>query len=366
MARKTLITVTQLFGMLFVSRMVVNITYNPFMASDGEIWDHMLSAVGAFLLTFVLVIPVYLLYRRYPRMSITEDAYYLMGKAAFLVVGVYALYFLLVSCYTLSLFNVFVTNVMSPKVSLVVLSIAVTATACYGAFKGIEALARTSGLVLIGICAALVFLVCALAPRMEMDNFPPLMYNGPKSTVNGVLLMLSRTSSVPVLAMLLPFAKGNAKKGIAVWNTVTYLSIAGLITVMVGALGDFLKTQIFPIYAATSIAEIGIFKRMDALFLGIWTMGLFIKLALFLLLFSMCVAHMLGRKAGRISILVGGALVAAAGVWVADSRELARSIYDLRFLLVATLLTSIVLPVLLLIVDSIKKRRKGNKRETEA
>ena len=40
-----------------------------------------------------------------------------------------------------------------------------------------------------------------------------------------------------------------------------------LILVIVGALGDFIRTQIYPIYAAASVAELGIFKRVDALFL---------------------------------------------------------------------------------------------------
>ena len=51
MSKNSVITVPQLFGMLFISRMIVNITYNPYMASTGDVIDHLLSAGIAYLLT---------------------------------------------------------------------------------------------------------------------------------------------------------------------------------------------------------------------------------------------------------------------------------------------------------------------------
>ena len=38
-----------------------------------------------------------------------------------------------------------------------------------------------------------------------------------RDRINGVLLMLARNSCIPALAILLPFAKGNVKKGIGWW-----------------------------------------------------------------------------------------------------------------------------------------------------
>lgn len=360
MKKNSVITVPQLFGMLFISRMIVNITYNPFMASKGDVIDHLISAVIAYLLTFLLVIPVYLLYRRRPGMNLVDNAYFLLKKpVAVTVVAVYALYFLLVSCYTLSLFDSFVANVMSPKIPILMLSIAIVITACYGAFKGIEALARSSGIVLIGVCIALIFLLCALMPEIEPENIPPFLYDGPQSMITGVCLMISRTSCIPVMAMLLPLVKGNVKKGIFFWNTSAYLVIAAMIFTIVGCLGDYLKTQVFPIYAATSIAEIGMFKRLDALFLGIWTTGLFVKIALFLYLISACTARIWGEKAGRLTILAAGAVTVAASVLLVESRDLSRVVYDWRFLLPCSLLVTLILPIVLLVVDSVKKRKEG-------
>lgn len=360
MPKRSVITVTQLFGMLFISRMIVNITYNPLMAGKGEMWDHVLSALISFLLTFLIAAPVYFLHRRRPEMDLIDVAGYHMGRWMIIVAVIYALYYLTICCYTLSLFDAFISNVMSPRVSLWVLSLAFVVTACYGACKGIEALARASGLILIAICAAVVFLVVALIPQIDPLNYPPLLFDGPEQTLNGVLLMISHTSCVPAMALLLPMAKkGNVTRGIVTWNFTIYLTIAVLITMIVGALGDYLKTQIFPIYAATSIAQIGAFKRLDALYSGIWATGLFVKLALFLFLFSMCVERVFGQKYGRIAVLGGGLTVAVISVFIAESRRLSYMIYDKRFLLVFTLLVAVAIPLWILITDKVKTKKEA-------
>ena len=129
MRRNAVITVPQLFGMLFISRMVVNITYNPYMSSNGDLTDHLLSAVISYFLTFLLLIPVYLLYRKRKDMTVADYSYFLFGNYAVGIILLYAAYYLLVSCSTLSLFNTFVSNVMDPKVPIWGLSIAVMVTA---------------------------------------------------------------------------------------------------------------------------------------------------------------------------------------------------------------------------------------------
>lgn len=357
MEQRQVITVPQLFGMLFISRMIVNITYNPFIASTGEVSDHVLSAIATFFLTFLLIIPLWFLYRKDPSCNIIDHSTFLMGKAAVIVAFVYTLYFVVAGCYILSFFDTFVANVMSPKTSLWMLSGAVMVTAVYGAIRGVEALARTSGILLIGICASLVFVVCALFPKVDPVNYTPPLYHGTQGFWDGILLMVARSTSIPMLAILLPFAKGNKKKGFIVWNIATYLTIGMMLLLMEGALGDYLKTQIFPVYAATSVAQIGMFKRLDALYLGIWTTGLFVQMAAFLFCISHCITRVLGRKAGRIAIFVCGAVIAVMSVLITNSRGLARFVYNTSFLLYATLGVGVLIPLIFVIAVNVKKKK---------
>ena len=363
MEQQKVITVPQLFGILFISRMIVNITYNPFIASTGEVIDHVLSALATFLLTFLMILPLWFLYRQDSACNVIDHSVFLLGKAAIVVAALYVLYFLLAGCYVLSFFDTFVANVMSPKTSLWMLSGAVMITAGYGAIRGAEALARTSGILLIGICAALLFVICALLPKVDPVNYTPPLYDGTQGFWDGIVLMVSRNTAIPMLALLLPLAKGKKKKGFVVWNAATYFTICLMLLLMQGALGDYLKTQIFPIYAATSIAEIGMFKRLDALYLGIWTTGLFVQMAAFLLCISLCVTRVLGKKAGKIAIFVCGAVIAVMSVLITNSRNLAVLVYDNRFLFYATLGAGIVIPLLLAIAVGVKKKKGGRLHE---
>ena len=193
MTKKPLISVSQLFCMLFISRMVVNLTYNPLL-SGGDSSGTTLSPPGfPFVLIFVLFIPIYWLYSRRPGLNLIDDAYFLLGRFGAVVGVVYGLYYLLVCCYTLSSTTFRLERHESQNL-LLLLSIAVALSACYGAFKGIEALARTSGIIFFLILASMVFLICALVSEVNPINFTPVFYDGPEQSVKGVLLMLRRSS----------------------------------------------------------------------------------------------------------------------------------------------------------------------------
>lgn len=354
--KKVTISVAQLFVTLFISRTIVNITYSLYITETSEMWDNLISAVISFFLTLLMVIPVYLLYRRSPSHSILDQGYNAWGRLGAVIAVIYALYYIWVLCYTLSLFDLFVTDLMNPKISSAVLSFGVIAASIYGAYKGIEALGRTSGLVLIAILAAFIFLVCALTVQVDPLNYKPFFYEGAGGTINGVLLMLARNSCIPVLAVLLPFAKGNVKKGIGWWCVGVYGTTILVILLVVGVLGDYLVTQPFPVYTATSVAQIGIFQRMDAVFLGVWTAGIFIKCALFLYLVSLCVKKIWGEKASRISILVTGAVVLLMTYGITASNLVMGVLFNNNILLAFTMLTAVVLPLLVLLFN--RKRGK--------
>lgn len=354
--KKVTISAAQLFVLLFISRTIVNITYSLYIADTSQMWDNLISTVISFFLTLLMVVPVYLLYKRDKPHSILDQGYMAFKKFGAAIAILYALYFIWVLCYTLSLFDLFVTDLMNPKISSAVLSFGVIIASVYGAYKGIEALGRTSGLILIAVLAAFVFLVCALTPQIDPLNYKPLFYDGASGTVNGVLLMLARNSCIPALAILLPFAKGNVKKGIGWWCTAIYGSSALVIFLVVGVLGDYLSTQPFPVYSATSVAQIGVFQRMDAVFLGVWTAGIFIKCALFLYLVSLCVKKMWGEKAARISIIVTGAAVLLMTYGITASNALMSILFNNNVLLALTLITAVAVPLIVLFAG--RKRRK--------
>lgn len=355
--KKVTISVAQLFVMLFISRYIVNITYSLYVTDISKMWDNLISAVISFFLTLLMVIPVYLLYKRSPSHSILDRGYIAWGKLGAIIAVIYAVYYIWVLCYNLSLFDLFVTDLMNPKISAAALSLGVMAAAIYGAYKGIEALGRTSGLVLIAILAAFIFLICALAVQVDPLNYKPYFADDMSGVLNGTLLELAQNSCIPALAVLLPFAKGNVKKAIGWWCTSVYGTIILVVLLVVGVLGDYLGTQVFPVYTAASVAQIGIFQRMDAVFLGVWTAGIFIKCSLFLYLVSLCIKKMWGEKASRISILVTGAVVLLTTYGITASNAVMAVLFNNNVLLSLTVLTAVIIPLIFLLT----KRKRGKR-----
>lgn len=357
------ITAGQLFCMLFIIRMVVNITYSPFMVASGQMLDQTISACLSIVLIILIAIPIYCLHRRWPNDNLVDQASIMTGRFLGAVITVfYGLYFLYVCSYNLSFYSAFITNVMAPKFSSVLLTLAVLLTACYGAFRGVEALARASGIIIVIVVACLLFFITALLFKIDTLNYTPLLYNGTGEIWTGIEQMIGTSSCIVFLGMLLPLTKGNIRKGFCAWVFSTYTTLIILILVIVGVLGDYVRTQIFPIYAAASVAEMGIFKRVDALFFAVWTTCLFIKISLGLHLFSLCVKKILGGKAARISILFGAAAVFAYSLWNVNHENSTFYIYQIGKTFWITISATLFVPLILLIVDLIKNR-KGKPHE---
>ena len=148
----------QLFAMLFVSRMVVSMTYGTLLIGDSELWDHLVSIPIAFILTFLLMVPIYKLFKMDMKMSLIDNSEQYFGKFGILVTALYVIYYLIISFHTLAIFNNFILNAVNPSISLPLLSALLLFSACYGAYKGLEALVRTSAFILLATILAFLFL----------------------------------------------------------------------------------------------------------------------------------------------------------------------------------------------------------------
>lgn len=359
MSRSSKITITQFICILFLSRIVVNITYNPYLSGSGEMIDHILSCVVSFVITSIMFIPIYFMYKKYDTLNLIDDSYYLLGKFGVVVAILFALYFLLVSIYSLSLYTVFMNNVIMPDMPILVVCVAVTIVSVYAAFRGIEGLARASTLLLVLSLISIIFLICTLIPHVDTLNYTPLLYDGNHQFLQGVNIMISRTSCIALIAVFIPYLKkGNLKAGFITWNAGVYLLMILLILSIVGSQGDFLKTHVFPIYAAFNDASIGFLKRLDVFYLGIWTTGLFVKISINMLAFSICISKIFGEKYFKTIAALGGVIIAVSSIIIASTSKVELFTITSSIPICITLFISLIIPTILLIIDSVKQRRK--------
>ena len=131
-----------------------------------------------------------------------------------------------------------------------------------------------------------------------------------------------------------------------------YVVVCLAIVVIVGAMGDFVKTQFFPIYAASSIAEIGIFRRLDSIYLSIFTMGIFVKISLLILLFGLAFKSIFPKQSKNKTAILGGLVLFFSNIAISNF-EL-KFIYDLNVFFVITIVAVVVIPGFLFLYNKKK------------
>lgn len=352
MQNKYKLTKLQLFSILFLVPMVITLTYgkNFFKDNNKQIWDFTVSSIVSYIVTFLLMLPAYILYKKYPDLNLFTSC-----KLKKINSAIYGLYFIWAACYTVSIFRIFILSVAPHGSQIFLDTILMCILAIYASFKGINAISRTSVIIFALVFASIFIILFSLFKKIEWVNYPPIMQDGPHCAINGVLYMVSRNFAIPVLIVLFPITNVKSGKIALFWNTIIHLIFNIIIFVNTGSLGDFLGTQIFSIYAATKVAHIGVFKRLDTIYMGVFTTGILIITSLFLNIFNSSLGNV--KKAGIKNTITASAIFAVLmfGCLLKGSKDFGYFIYDTKLLLILLFVTTLVLPTANLIAESTRE-----------
>lgn len=354
--QKNIITVSQLFVTMFTSQMIMNLTYNPVLSGSSVMWAHIASAIISLFFTFIIIIPLCKLRKISPNKNIISLSFDLFGKPGKIINLIYSIYFLATSCITMSLFSVFVSNAINPNIPIQVLITLIVLVAIYGAYKGIEGIVRASSIIFVLIVLALGAFIFSLIFQINPLNYTITLENEQNDIIHGVLVLMARMSSLPAIAMLYPKAKGKFQKGIGFWIIALFLTISVIVVILVGAIGSYVKTHIFPVYAATGVIEVGIFKRLDSLYLSIFTMGVFVRVSLFLYLFANSTSQMFKSKKQLLFLLIAGIITITSGILFSDLDKIHYFSDNFIWIFCATMTVGFIIPLILFIVKKCKKK----------
>lgn len=356
---KRKISAAQFFISMFVSRVVVTIALNGQYTGGENMLESIVSYVLAMGLGFLISLPIWGLHRRRPEWDLGRAAVEDMGFIGKLVPLLYFLYFVVVNGTSLALFQLFLMDTVNPAFSSALVAVVLVGAALYGALRGIETIARcaTCVFVLLLLGCGLVFGIVAW--RFSPENLEPLFYNGLTQTYEGVLLFIARTSIFADMAMLLPMVKGRKGLGFASWAGGTAVFVGVLLFLVVGCLGRYAYTQNFPVYALASITQVRSMQRLDAVFTGVWMMGLVIKLAFDIYCCRVCLSAIKktpeeSRGGAWVSalLMLAVALCTALVPWARDI------LLDTRLLFLCTVAAGFLLPLLVLVADLFHRKKK--------
>ena len=329
---KTKISALQLYLMLFLSRVIVSITINVQTVGGSNLIESIFSSLGLFLYLTVFSLPLFVLHKSHPEASLLQIAENNCGRGVSVPMSaIYALYFIVMNIFSLSLFLTLLVNTTDPVASRFSIVLVVLGIALYGAIRGIETISRASVCIFTLFMLGMGMIFLAVSPNVTPHYLMPLFYDGIDQTVQGFLVFTARCSSLAELGVLLFF--------------------------IVSCLGEYAALQVFPAYTLASIAEIAGIQRLDALFIGISMMALIVRIACGLFCIAVCMAPIPTRPRAWLTALIA-ALTAVLSLWLTDSAARVGAVFHTAYLLPFSVLTGAMLPSLLWFFDCIKKKRR--------
>ncbi len=290
---RTKISQAQFFVSMFVSHILVTIALNAKYTGGESILDNIVSYAIAMIAAVIIALPIWLCQKRG---TVPELAVKSMGSVGYIVPAAYWLYFVLAGSSSLALFQIFLMDTVNPGFSASLVTAAIIGVALYGALQGIETVARCASCVLIVMLLGCGLVFGIVAARFDPKNLEPLFQYGYSQTIQGTILFIARTSLFADMAVLLPQVKGRKGWGFAGWILGTAAFVSLTLLLIAGCLGRYAYTQNFPVYVLAALTEVRSLQRLDAVFTGVWMMGLVIKLAMDLYACRVCFFSITGNR----------------------------------------------------------------------
>lgn len=342
---KSKILSTQLFCLFLLSRGVLGVAYGVFSQSGNMQATAIASAIGGIVSLLISI----------PCLCLQGDRGLLRNGFGRVISGFYSFYFFYIICITLTLFTVLRAETSDIKISLLILPLCITVAAIYGAYKGIEAIARTGVLILFAVVAAFVLLCISLFSKSSWLNLAPLGSVKVSDIINETIIIVGEQSCIPAIIFLYPHIKGNVKQSVVWWIIVLFGCFIALALFIASVLGAYSYAQPFPVYSWARLSSFGVIQRLDSLFSAIWSAGIFVRLALMFWALSCAIKYALGNKAAQFLPLLCGAAALGVAVLAPYNSSLRGIVLNGYTLLVATLICSLVLPLILIIKKKVNR-----------
>lgn len=192
-------------------------------------------------------------------------------------------------------------------------------------------------------------------PDMKTEALQPVMRHGLMPIFQGALTQTVWLAELVYVGFLLPcvtdLKKARTFALIAVGVPVVIMIGLTLVTVMVE--GPLAGKFSFPFYSAVRYISIGGFlERIDPAILAIWVFGGFIKEAIFLWMFCICLSQLFGLQHYRAIVVPTTLLVMVGSLWTYPNITMLirNALYGGQVMA----LTLLLLTTSLLVVDSLK------------
>ena len=312
----------------------------------------------------LLVIAVVLaLARRFPSQAFTDYLPEILGKIpGKLLAAAYALMFVHFGSVILNEGSSLIRITIFTQTPGVVLDVVWVVLAVYGAYLGIEVIARENQLVLPFYLFSLVVILGLAAHYIDFNNLRPVFESGLLPMARAGFIASAWRGELFLLLMLYPYLnqKHEDVKTLLLLAGFTLVASAAILLVILGVFGDLVMAHlIFPYFIlAQYISLFNFIERLETLVIIILVGGVTIKLAVFIHSSAIAAAGALGLKSYRVTLLPIAVIV------VILSRVLYDTFLKLFDFLIYTwptyaAIVELVIPALVLLIAVIRSKGGG-------
>lgn len=285
MLEQAKITSKQIILLIFLSRIILSISFLPVLRippANQDVWLTVLTLIPFELL---LSVPIYLLAKRFPNQSIIQYSQTLMGKPGKIIGILCCWFFIHITSLNISYFCAFLTTAIMPETPSAFFSITLLTLSAFMVRKGIEVIVRVSEFFTPIIVLIIVMLFVFLIKEMEFTQLSPVIEMGILPILYGGFYSSVQTVEILCFAMILPYLNSRQKLKetfILSYILISFIALLIVISILTTYGSELGKSLVFPFFNATRIINIGDFiERVEMFHVAIWIIGVFIKVCFF-------------------------------------------------------------------------------------
>ena len=356
---KSSVSAPQFFALLYLSMLGSLFMYISSPQITIATAESLLRPVIFAVVSIVFAIPIYLLCAKgklKENLQKEKKSNVYKGVALF-----YGVVYFIDALMTVGRFDLFASSELFPGTEMTYFLIGLVAVCVALSFCGIGALGRASTIFTLVVVSATVFASFTLSKEVDFLNFTPLFENGVGKFITDSLTFSVQASEIGAIVIFFPEINGNVKKHYILWSVLSALSFSFILFFVVATLGTFSDTQLFPTYTAVTLAQFGLFERLDALETAIWILCVVTKLTLYISAIVKCICFAFPKFSEKITSVSVGVVITGVLVFISGN------IMNFGFISFTPLVVGIyivpvlVLPSILLIYYLIKRKKNNEK-----
>ncbi|MHA6483388.1 GerAB/ArcD/ProY family transporter [Paenibacillus sp. strain BS8-2] len=359
----------QVFWLFVNSRFIISLVFIPAVVDLPNTRD-LFPATFVF---FVFIVPYVLvfvsLWLQYPNQTLVEYSPILLGRFLGKAVGgIYIGYFIFNAALTLRIFNDFLLSRFYIQTPQEVIGCGILLITAYCVYMGPEVLGRCAEVLVPMIFLGLILLMMLAIPNARWTYVIPTWETDLLTLIKANLPTISRYSELTWMAMVVPLIADQQHIKRDTIRAVLFVTAFGysLIIFLVAIFGpDLIKTLQFPTFNMVEIISVGDFlERIDALVLGMWVIGAFLKIGIFYYVAVLGASQWLGIREYKPLVLPTGLIIMVLSLLlfanIGEVKAFGSSMVSVD------LLAGFVIPLLMLTVHGAKKWLRRERRRGQA